>query len=344
MGKYVARRLLQAIPLLFFISVMLFVIMNNLGDPAATLLNQDRPPTAEERARVERMLGLDKPVYIQYIFWLIGNDWTLVDPDGDGESDTPGNRRGILRGDLGRSLVTGQPALERIQERLPNTLLLMVPMYLLVLVISLGLGVYSALRQYSLLDNILTSVAFVFYSMPIFFIALAMIYIFAVNFRKWGLPYLPIAGMFDAREPQTALNLIRHMILPVLSLALIQAAGYIRFIRASMLEALSQDYVRTAYAKGLHERRVIFLHALKNAALPLITLVGLSLPGLLGGAVVTESIFAWPGMGLLFIDSLNRGDYAVLMGLLMLISVAVVLFQLLTDIAYTWFDPRVKLS
>ncbi len=344
MGRYVFRRLLQTIPLLFAISVILFIIMNSLGDPIATLVDATRPPTPEERARLERILGLDQPIHMQYLYWLVGNDWTQIDRDGDGITDAQGTRRGILRGDLGNSIVTRQPALVRIQERLPNTLILMIPTYIIVLVTAIILGVYSSTRPYTWLDNLLTTIAFVFYSMPIFIVALAMIFIFAVTFRNLGLPHLPIAGMYDNREPQTFLNLLRHMILPVMSLVIIQAAGYMRYVRASMMEALASDYVRTAHSKGLSERKIIFGHVFKNASLPLITLVGLDIPFLLGGAVITEQIFAWPGMGLLFIESLNRADYSVLMGILMLTAVAVVFFQILTDLAYVWVDPRIKLS
>lgn len=344
MAHYVSRRLLQAIPLLFIISVLLFLIMNSIGDPVATLSDATRPPTPEERARMARMLGLDQPLHMQYIFWLLGNDWMLIDRDGDGIGDEYGTRKGILRGDLGRSIVTGQPAIMPIQERLPNTLILMIPAYALVLIVAISLGVFASIRPYSLWDNALTAVAFVFYSMPIFLVALGLIFIFAVAFRNWGLPHLPIAGMYDNRQPQNLANLAQHMILPVISLVVIQAAGYMRFIRASMLEAMNSDYVRTAYSKGLRQRRVVFLHVFRNASLPLITLIGFELPFILGGAVVTEQIFAWPGMGRLFIDSLNRSDYSVLMGILMLTAVAVVTFQILTDVAYTWVDPRIKLS
>ena len=344
MGRYLIRRLLQTIPLLFTISVVLFLVMNSIGDPIATLTDATKPPSPEERARLERMLGLDQPIYVQYLFWLVGNDWTSIDRDGDGVGDGPGTRYGVLRGDLGSSLVTRQPALERINERLPNTLLLMIPSYVLLLVIAISVGVLSAVRPYSLLDNIVTTVTFIFYSLPIFIVALALIFIFAVSFRNWGLPHLPIAGMYDNRQPQNFANLVQHMVLPVTALVIIKAAGYMRYIRASMLDAFAADYVRTARAKGLLERRVIFTHVFRNASLPLITLIGLDVPALLGGALITEQIFAWPGMGLLFIESLNRSDYSVLMGILMLTAIAVVLAQIFTDVAYTWVDPRIKLS
>jgi peptide/nickel transport system permease protein len=180
--------------------------------------------------------------------------------------------------------------------------------------------------------------------MPVFFVSLGMIYIFAVAFRRWGLPYTPIAGMYEVGEPKTLGNLIRHMILPVTSLAIISAAAYSRYVRASVLEVMNRDYVRTARSKGLRESYVFGVHVLKNAALPLITIVGLDLPFLLGGAIVTERIFAWPGMGQLFIESLGRSDYPVLMGILMFIAVSVVVFQLITDVVYSLLDPRVRLT
>lgn len=344
MGRYVFRRVLQAIPLLFIISLILFIVMNSIGDPAAAFMDASKPPTPEERARIERSLGLDQPIYVQYVVWLVGNDFVQIDRDGDGVYDGYGTRKGVLRGDLGRSLITRQPAIVRIQERLPNTLLLMIPAYSLVLIVSISLGVLAAIRPYSFIDNTLTAIAFFFYSMPIFLVALGLIFIFAVGLRNLGLPYLPIAGMYDNRQPQNFVNLVQHMVLPIASLVVIQAAGYMRFIRASMLESMASDYVRTAYSKGLRERRVVFLHVFRNASLPLITLIGFELPFILGGAVVTEQIFAWPGMGALFIDSLDRSDYSVLMGILMITAVAVVTFQILTDVAYTWVDPRIKLS
>jgi peptide/nickel transport system permease protein len=172
--------------------------------------------------------------------------------------------------------------------------------------------------------------------MPIFWIALMLMYIFAVN-----LDLFPTVGMFEPEVGRTFGQVVLHLVLPVTSLAVISIAGYSRFIRSTMLEVINSDYIRTARSKGLTERSVLFMHAFKNAALPLVTIIGLDLPALLAGAVVTERIFAWPGMGRLFIDHLSRSDFPVLMGLLMMISVAVVVFQLLTDLAYTWLDPRI---
>ena len=280
---------------------------------------------------------------MQYFTWLIGNDWQKIDMDGDGVPETPGKRKGMLRGDWGNSLVTRQPVLKMIGERLPNTLLLMLTAEVVIIVLSLAIGLYSALRPYSLFDNIVTGLSFVGYSMPVFWLALMLMYIFAVNFQRWGLPYLPTVGMYDPAVGKTPLELMKHMILPVATLAIISMAGYSRFVRSSVLEVLSQDYVRTARAKGMD------LHGCdppctSQCALPFITIIGLDIPFLLAGAVVTERIFAWPGMGRLFIDHTERSDFPMLMGILMLIAIAVVIFQIITDIVYSFIDPRIRLE
>jgi peptide/nickel transport system permease protein len=343
---YAARRILQAIPLLLIISMLLFALMYSIGDPLAIVMNVPRRPSGAQLEQARRRMGLDQPIYMQYLYWLIGNDWTYVDQNGDGTLDEQvrGARRGILRGDLGLSMVTRQPVAQRIGERLSNTLMLMVPSYLLILMVSFVLGIISALRQYSLLDDILTTVAFIFYSMPIFLISLGMILIFAVALRNAGLPHLPIAGMGQPGQPRTIATLLPYMIMPVLSLTLVSAAAYMRYVRGSVLETIHQDYVRTARAKGVPERRILFAHVLRNTALPLVTIIGLDLPFLLGGAIVTESIFAWPGMGMLFLESLDRSDYPVLMAMLMMLAVFIVLSQLITDLLYSFLDPRVRLS
>ncbi len=343
MVNYILRRLAQAIPLLFIISVILFMLMQAFGDPVATL-GARTPPKPEDKERLRRMLGLDQPAYIQYLTWLIGNDWQKIDMNGDGIPETYGARKGVLRGDWGNSLVTRRPVLEMIGERLPNTLLLMVTAEIIIIVVSLTLGLYSALRPYSFFDNVVTGLSFVGYSMPVFWLALMLMYIFSVNFRKWGLPYLPTVGMFDPAVGKTPVELIKHLILPVTTLAIISIAGYSRFVRSSVLEVLSQDYVRTARAKGVHALSIVLRHALPNAALPFITLIGLDIPFLLAGALVTERIFAWPGTGRLFLDHTSRADFPVLMGILMMISIAVVIFQILTDVVYSLVDPRIRLE
>lgn len=341
MGRYILKRLLQGIPLLFFISLILFVLMMNMGDPVATMGGR-RVTRSSDYERLRRQLGLDKPIYTQYLYWLIGNDWTKIDIDGDGVAETPGTRRGILRGDFGNSLVSRKPVLQVIGERLPNTLILMLASEFVIIVGSLLVGVYSALRQYSFVDHVVTTMSFVGYSMPIFFIALLSMYIFGVLFKRWGLPYLPTVGMFDPKVGKSIAQVLWHMILPVLSISVISFAAYSRYIRSTMLEVLGQDYIRTARSKGLPRREVVFVHALKNASLPIVTVVGLDLPLLLGGAVVTERIFAWPGMGRLFLDHVSRSDLPVVMGILMMIATAVVVFQILTDIVYAWLDPRIR--
>lgn len=341
MIRYIVRRLLQAVPLLFIISLVLFVMMSNMGDPLATMGGRTMT-RSEDRARLTRQLGLDKPILVQYVYWLVGNDWTGVDMDGDGIPETPGLRRGVLRGDFGLSLVNRRPAMQVILERLPNTLLLMLTAEAVILVGSLLIGICAALRQYSFMDNLVSTLSFIGYSMPIFFVALGLMHIFSVNFRNWGLPYLPTVGMFDPKVGKTFGQVAWHMVLPVITIALTSFAANSRYVRSTMLDALSQDYIRTARSKGLPRRSVVFVHALKNASLPIITVIGLDLPFLLGGAIVTERIFAWPGMGRLFWDHVSRGDAPVVMGILMLVAVAVIVFQIITDILYAWLDPRIR--
>lgn len=342
MTRYIIRRLLQAIPLLFLISIVLFVMMQNMGDPIATMGGRN-VTRSEDRERLTRQLGLDKPIYLQYLFWLIGNDWMLNDLDGDGTAETRGIRKGVLRGDFGISLVNrGRPVVEVIWDRLPNTLLLMFSAEFIIILGALLIGIYSALHQYSKLDNFITGITFFLYSMPVFFFALIVMYVFAVNFKRWQLPYLPTVGMFEPEVGKTVMQVAWHMVLPVATLSFGYFAAYSRYIRGTMLEVLGQDYIRTAKAKGLPKPDIIYIHALKNAALPVVTVIGLDLPFLLGGAVVTERIFAWPGMGRLFLDHLSRADSPVVMGILMMIAIAVVLFQILTDITYAWLDPRIR--
>lgn len=341
MIRYILRRLLQAIPLLLIISVVLFVLMQNMGDPLATMGGR-KVTRSEDRIRLARQLGLDKPIMIQYFYWLVGNDWAKTDMDGDGIAETPGARKGVLRGDWGISLVNRQPVTKVIGERLPNTLLLMLTAEVFIIIAALIIGIYSALNQYTTLDNVLTSATFFFYSMPVFFFALMAMYIFAINFKKWGLPYLPTVGMFEPSAGQTTAQVLWHMILPVSTLSFGFIAGYSRYVRSTMLEAMGQDYVRTAKAKGLPKREIIYIHALKNAALPIVTVVALDLPFLLGGAIVTERIFGWPGMGRLFLDHVSRSDTPVVMGILMMIAAAVIAFQIIADVTYAWLDPRIR--
>jgi len=318
MTTYIVRRLIQGIFILMIITTVSFGLTRLSSDPMAqyTLGHV----SAEDRARIRANLGLDQPLPVQYFKWL-----SLA-----------------VRGDFGYSITNRQPVSELIIQRLPQTLVLMVTAEVVIIVLSALLGIYSAVKQYSLFDNLLTGLSFVGFSLPIFFIALTLMFIFAVQFKVWGLPYLPTgADVWDFKDPY---ELVIHLILPVASLAIIQVAGYTRYLRSSMLEVLSQDYIRTARAKGLVERAVVVRHALRNAALPLVTLIGLDAPALLAGAIVTETVYSWPGMGRLFWQQAGRGDYPTVMAILLIVSTAVVFFQIVTDVAYTMIDPRIRLS
>ncbi len=340
MTQYIIRRLLQAIPLLILITILIYGLLKAVGDPLAHLAN-DPMVRAEDRARLRRSLGLDDPIPLQFAHWLIGDDWYQRDLDFDGEAETYGERRGVLRGDLGVSFRFGKPVVDVIGDVLPNTLILGITAYVVTVVVGLGIGIFAALRQYSFLDNIITTASFILFSMPVFLVALLAVFIFSVKFQEWGLPSLPTGGMYDVRGDRSLDELLVRLILPVFSLAAISIAGYTRFVRASMLEVINSDYIRTARAKGLSDRRVNYVHALKNASLPVITLMGLDIPFILSGAVVTETIFGWPGMGKLFIDSLTILDPPVLIIFVLMTATAVVLMQLFTDLVYAWLDPRI---
>jgi peptide/nickel transport system permease protein len=320
MWTYIARRLIQATFTLFIITILCFILTRyGTADPLAQYATNPRMSEADKEALRER-LGLNDPVPVQYARWL-----------------------GLaLQGDLGYSFFSKQPVLQMIEERLPMTLTLTITAEIFVIIVSLALGILSALRQYSWLDNLITSVSFVGFSMPIFFIALGLMLIFAVQFKAWGLPYLPTGA--DIWDPKDPVELIQHLILPVSALVIILSAGYARYIRSSMLEVLGLDYVRTARAKGLNNRAVIFKHALRNAALPFVTLIGLDIPGLLAGALVTESVYSWPGMGRLFWEYAQRGDFPVVLGVLLITSSAVVVMTIVVDVLYTFIDPRIRLS
>jgi peptide/nickel transport system permease protein len=337
-GRYLLRRLLQIIPILFILSFLLFWLMNSIGDPMAIFAEKRPAPTGKQAQEMRVRLGLDQPIYIQYVIWLVGNDWKEVDVRGDGTLMQKGTRKGVLRGDWGLSFVTKQPAFQRLIDRLPNTLILMLPQYIIVVILSLAIGMYSAMHQYTRFDNMVTSASLILYSIPIFLISLLAIYFFGIQFNNWGLPPLPFNGTGDG----TLLSWLSHLILPTMCLVVIQVGGYIRYVRSSMLDVLNQDFIRTARAKGLSENTIVWRHVFKNAALPLVTLLGTDIPFLLTGAVVTETIFGWPGMGQLFIQSLERSDFNVMMAILMVGSLAVIFFQLFADVAYTWLDPRIR--
>lgn len=317
MWSYIARRSLQALFTLLIITVLCFLLTRFSGDPLAQYAANPRM-TAEDKAALRERLGLNQPLYVQYFKWL-----------------------GLaLQGDLGHSFFSKQPVVEMISQRLPNTLILMLTAEIITVSLALLLGIISAVKQYSTLDTVITAFSFVGFSIPIFFSALGLMLVFAVQFKEWGWPYLPTgAAVWDKKDP---LEYIKNLILPVSALAIVNTAGYSRFVRTSILEVLSLDYIRTARAKGLTSRSVLFKHALRNAALPLVTIVGLDIPFLLGGAIVTESVYSWPGMGRLFWEYAQRSDYPVVLGVLLIISTAVVVLTIITDVVYTFVDPRIK--
>ena len=319
MWAYIVRRVIQSSFLLLIITGVCFALTRLSADPMAQYATNQRMSEAD-RQRLRVSLGLDKPLPVQYARWL-----------------------GLaLQGELGKSLFSKEPVSKLILQRLPMTLVLMSTAEVVIIILSLLLGVTSAVKQYSWVDNLITSFSFIGFSMPIFFIGLSLMFVFAVHFKKWGLPYLPTGAdiweFWDLRE------LVWHLVLPVSCLTIIQVAGYSRYLRSSLLEVLGQDYVRTGRAKGLAERQVLFKHALRNAALPFVTVLGLDIPFLLGGAIVTESVYAWPGMGRLFWEYAQRGDFPVVMGVLLLVSTAVVFFTIAIDVVYTLVDLRIRLS
>ncbi|MGH2618773.1 MAG: ABC transporter permease, partial [Thermomicrobiales bacterium] len=318
-GQYLARRLLQAVPLLFLISLLAFMLIRLSGDPMS-MYAQGSALTAADRDRIMRQHGWDKPKPIQYLYWL----------------------RDVARGDLGNSLYTYQPVTQMIWERLPNTLILMGTVFVATLVVAIPLGILSALRQYSAFDYLITGASFVAFALPTFWLGLVCIMLFSVKFKEWGLPYLPAGGMYDLVEGPSLPGLLKHLALPAFVLSIVSMASYIRYLRASMLEVLRDDYIRTARAKGLPEGAVTWRHAFRNALLPLVTLITMNIPLIFSGALITEQVFAWPGMGRLFVDHANRGDYPVLMGLVLTVSVLVILFNLVADIAYAAIDPRIR--
>ncbi len=294
--------------------------------------------TAADLARLEEELGLNRPVHERYFEWA-GR---------------------IVVGDWGYSNATRRPVLTEIRERLPNTLQLMLTAFVVTLLIAIPIGILSALRQYSLFDHVATFLAFVGQAIPIFWFGLILIIVFNVWLNNpvspstgfawsnlWSCsdcsPLLPGGGMapYGVENP-TSWQRLQHMILPVTMLALFGAGTYTRYMRGQMLETIHLDYVRTARAKGLNERRVVWSHAMKNAITPIITIIALELPGLFGGALFTETIFSWPGMGRLFFRSAQRVDYPMLMGIVMINAVLIILFNLLADLTYAFLDPRVR--
>lgn len=314
MGPYITRRLLQALPTLLLSSVVVFLIIRMVpGDPARMMVGFDAPQ--EEVDAVRESLGLDQPLPVQYFRWL-------------GQ---------VVQGDLGVSLINKFPVGDLVLAKLPATIELAVAALVLSLLISIPLGMFAAVRSGRWPDYVVSFVSATFIGTPNFWIGLLYILLFSI-----ALPLLPPSGRVSLAED--AIRALQHLVLPTLTLALPVAMVQVRFIRAAFLEVLNQDYVRTARAKGLDERMVLFRHGFRNALIPIVTVIGIQFGNLLGGAVIIESLFAWPGVGRMLVESINNRDYAITQaGLLYLVGIFL-LVNLLVDVLYGVIDPRVRLD
>lgn len=316
MARYLLSRAVQSLVLLWLVSMIGFAVLHLA--PGGPLAQFALVPgmSQEDIARIAHQMGLDRPLPIQYWNWFSR----------------------LLVGDWGNSYRDGQPVLAVIGSHLGATLELMLAATLIAVVLGVWIGVMGAIRRYSAFDYLATVGAMVALSIPTFWFGLVVIYVFSVE-----LQWLPSGNRYTVGDG-SLLDRLHHLIAPALVLALVEVAIWSRYMRAAMLDVINQDYIRTARAKGLPQRRILFKHALRNALLPMITLAGLQLPTLLGGALVTETVFTWPGMGRLFLDSLGYRDYPVVMGILVLSAVLVLLGNLLADLLSAAADPRIRLS
>jgi len=320
MLHYLTRRMFQLVPLLFFISAFIYLLLYLMpGDPLYRMLEDVPNLRPQDYERLRKLYGLDDPVYIQYWKWL----WQLIQLN-------PGYSREY-----------GQPVVDIILPALKNTLVLTITAVVIGKVVAILLGIFSAVRQYSIGDYILTAITFISYSVPAFWLGLMLIIVFAVK-----LGWLPTSGMVSTDLTpgswEAMVDWIKHLILPVSVLAISEIIQVQRFMRSSLLEVLRQDYLTTARAKGLSERVVIGRHALKNALIPVVTIIAVTMPRVVGGSAVVETVFAYPGMGRLLFTSIMGNDYVVAMTVVMIIAVTVVSFNLLADIIYGWLDPRIR--
>ncbi|MEK7783203.1 MAG: ABC transporter permease [Candidatus Binatota bacterium] len=320
MLQYLTRRIIEMVPLLFFISALIYLLLYLMpGDPLYSMLEDVPNLRPEDYKRLRTLYGLDDPVYVQYWKWL----WQ------------------VLQLKPGYSREYGQPVLDVILPALKNTLVLTLTAVVLGKFLAVLLGIFSAIRQYSIGDYLLTALTFMAYSVPAFWLALMMIIVFAVK-----LGWLPTSGMISPDvTPGTwaaTVDWVKHLILPVTVLAMSEIIQVQRYMRSSLLEVLRQDYLTTARAKGLSERTVIGKHALKNALIPVVTIIAITMPRVIGGSTVVETVFGYPGMGRLLYTSIMGNDFVVAMTVVMIIAVTVVLFNLLADILYGWLDPRIR--
>jgi len=340
MIKYTIRRLIQAIPTFFGITIFSYMLMAAApGGPVAALTFDPRI-TPQQRQRLAQQLGLNDPLPVQYLRWLVGDDWMQFDTDGDGEMDSYGTRRGILRGDFQRSFTARRPVLDVITERIPATLELGAASLMLGVAVGVPIGILAATRKGGWFDNLTRVLAVVFNAIPIFWLGLILILIFG----SW-LGVLPMGGrcppVLTGGCPPVY-GRIEYLILPTFVLATGAIAIYSRYMRASMLDVMSQDYMRTAHSKGLTNRVVWFKHGARNAFIPLATFLGPAITGLLSGAAITETIFSWPGMGRLAVNSVTSQDYPVVMGVVIITAIATMLGYILSDILYALVDPRIR--
>ena len=314
MRRYLVRRLAQGAAVLFVVSAVVFAIVHAAPGGPALLNNPDVDPKMAKE--MEKQLGLDDPIPVQYARWL-GN---------------------AVRGNLGRSYQHSLGTAELLWARIPNTLLLSGTALLIAVVLAVPLGMISAVYRYSALDYAATVTVFLGVSVPVFWLAILLIIVFSVT-----LGWLPSSGMLTVGLPFSMRDRLLHLLMPSIVLATFPLAQLTRYVRSSMVDALAQDYVRTARAKGLPERGVLGRHALRNALIPMVTVLGVLTPRLLGGAVVTETIFAWPGLGRLAVEAAVTRDYPVILGATLLVSTLVVLSNLITDFLYVVIDPRIAL-
>jgi peptide/nickel transport system permease protein len=318
-AKFILRRLLIAVPTLIGISLVLFSIISLApGDPFGDIaLNPNVTP--EVQAELRRQLGIDDPVYVQYFRWATQ----------------------LARGNWGQSFVNRVPVLDLIRDRLPTTLFVVGSAYVVAVLIALPIGIISAIKQYSIWDNIATTLAFLGFSLPTFFTGLVFILIFSIHLGWFPTVY---STNIEASGLEWLRIRLQQAAMPIAVLALFQAAELARYVRSSVLDVIHLDYVRTARAKGLQERRVILQHAVRNALIPVVTIMALQMPGIFTGALVTEQIFRVPGIGSLLISSINSKDTPVVMGIVFTFSILVVLFNLIADVLYGVLDPRIKYS
>lgn len=359
MTAYLIRRFLQMIVVVFVATFIIYGLLAIApGGPLAGLRIQtgNQQVSDEDFARMERLMGLDKPWHLQYVSWLTGDDWMANVP---GLEQYASSRRGILRGDFGTSwnVARGKPVLEVVGARLNDTLILMTLVVIISLLVAIPVGIISAVKQYSKFDYFVTSFSYFGVAMPVFWFGLLLILLFSLQFNRWGLPYMPSGDILSLRTPPdgSLLALLNaapgsltdrlvHLIMPTMVLSMLFMAGWTRYMRSSMLEVLRQDYVRTARAKGLVERVVIARHAFRNALIPIITIVVYQIPGIFGGAIITETVFNYKAMGYLFILALGQDDWPVIMALLFITAILVVVATLIADVLYTVVDPRIRYS